>query len=261
MLRLFALAGLAMTVLGARRARSAAQAQNATLYTVTYVEVGPVLAKVGAGRAARLSRRRAQGRASASTCSSASTGRTSSWCSAPGPTRRRSRRHAAGDTAKKLNEKLATMLAAPNDTRQHNALSVAPAKPARMPIVAVTHVDVIPPEKDNGANALEQLADGSRRHAGNLQFDVWRQTNRPNHFTVVEVLGQPRRVRRPPDAEGNPRVPHEARRRCRARSTTSGSTRCSNRRGASAADEARPLKMRRALAAACLARRRLSFFG
>ena len=51
----------------------------------------------------------------------------------------------------------------------------------------VTHVDVIPPEKDNGANALEQLADGSRRHAGNLQFDVWRQTNRPNHFTVVEA--------------------------------------------------------------------------
>ena len=54
------------------------------------------------------------------------------------------------------------------------------------PAFAVTHVDVIPPEKDNGANALEQLADGSRRHAGNLQFDAWRQTNRPNHFTLVE---------------------------------------------------------------------------
>ena len=59
-------------------------------------------------------------------------------------------------------------------------------RPARTPAFAVTHVDVIPPEKDNGANALEQLADGSRRHSGNLQFDVWRQTNRPNHFTVVE---------------------------------------------------------------------------
>ena len=94
--------------------------------------------------------------------------------------------HTAGDAAKKLNEKLATMQAAPNDTRQHNALSVAPAKPGKDAIVAVTHVDVIPPEKDNGANALEQLADGSRRHAGNLQFDAWRQTNRPNHFTLVE---------------------------------------------------------------------------
>ena len=46
MLRLFALAGLAMTC-GA--ACAPAHAQNATLYTVTYVEVGPVLAKVGAG--------------------------------------------------------------------------------------------------------------------------------------------------------------------------------------------------------------------
>ena len=94
--------------------------------------------------------------------------------------------HAAGDHAKKLNDKLATMLAAPVDTRGHQALSVAPAKAAKDPIVAITHVDVRPPEKDNGANALEQLADGSRRHSGNLQFDVWRQADRPNHFTVDE---------------------------------------------------------------------------
>ncbi len=26
----------------------------------------------------------------------------------------------------------------------------------------------------------------SRKHAGNLQFDVWQQVGRPNHFTVVE---------------------------------------------------------------------------
>ena len=96
-------------------------------------------------------------------------------------------KHTSGETAQKLNEKLATMLASPPDTRQHNGLSIAPAKAGKDAILAVTHVDVIPPEKDNGANALEQLADGSRRHAGNLQFDVWRQTNRPNHFTVVEA--------------------------------------------------------------------------
>jgi len=45
MLRLIALAGLAMTVAGS----PAAVAQDATFYTVTYVEVGPVLSKVGAG--------------------------------------------------------------------------------------------------------------------------------------------------------------------------------------------------------------------
>ena len=34
--------------------------------------------------------------------------------------------------------------------------------------------------------AVKQLAEDSRKHAGNLTFDVWQQTNRPNHFTVVE---------------------------------------------------------------------------
>ena len=213
MLRLFALAGLAMTVLGVSPgARSSASSGRHALHR--HLRRG----RPGAGqgrrrRAARLSRRRAQRRRQPRRVISASTGRTSSWCSAAWAdaesVRERIRR---GDAAKKLNEKLATMLAAPTDTRQHNApVGRAGQGRARTPIVAVTHVDVIPPEKDNGANALEQLADGSRRHAGNLQFDVWRQTNRPNHFTVVEVLGQPRRIRRPRDAEGNPRISHEAR--------------------------------------------------
>jgi hypothetical protein len=46
MLRLLAIAALVMTALGP----SNAVAQNATFFTVTYVEVGPILAKVG-GRA------------------------------------------------------------------------------------------------------------------------------------------------------------------------------------------------------------------
>ena len=52
--------------------------------------------------------------------------------------------------------------------------------------IVVTQVDVTPPNKDNATNALEQLADQSRKHTGNLRFDVWRQDSRPNHFTVVE---------------------------------------------------------------------------
>ena len=37
--------------------------------------------------------------------------------------------------------------------------------------------------------AVKQLAEDSRKHANNLSFDVWQQTNRPNHFTVVESWG------------------------------------------------------------------------
>jgi len=180
MLRLFAL-GLAMTALGS----PAAQAQNATLYTVTYVEVGPVLAKVGA--TALHAYREAARKDAASLDVYQRIDRPNqfvvlgAWAD-----QQAFDTHAKSETVRKLTEKLATMLAAPHDTRQHNGLSVAPAKAGKDAIFVVTHVDVIPPEKDNGANALEQLADGSRRHAGNLQFDVWRQTNRPNHFTVVE---------------------------------------------------------------------------
>ena len=81
------------------------------------------------------------------------------------------------------------MLAAPNDTRQHNGARGRAGKTGKAGVYAVTHVDVIPPQKDNGVAAVKQLAEDSRKHAGNLPFDVWQQTNRPNHFTVVESWG------------------------------------------------------------------------
>ncbi len=96
--------------------------------------------------------------------------------------------HAAASNAKALNEKIAASLAAPNDTRQHGALAVGAIKSAQgATVTAVTHVDVIPPQKDNGVAAVKQLAEDSRKHPGNLRFDAWQQTNRPNHFTVVET--------------------------------------------------------------------------
>jgi quinol monooxygenase YgiN len=183
MLRLVALAGLAMTVAGG----PAALAQNATFFTVTYVETGPVLAKVGA---VALKTYRDAGRKDNGVVSLDVLQRIDrpnqfvvlgAWTNQMAYDA-----HASGDNSKKLNEKLATTLAAPNDTRQHNGLAVAPAKSAKDPIYAVTHVDVIPPQKDNGVAAVKQLAEDSRKHAGNLTFDVWQQTNRPNHFTVVE---------------------------------------------------------------------------
>ena len=196
MFRLIALAGsglacfamiATMTVAGT----PAAVAQTATFYTVTYVEVGPVLAKVGA---AALKTYREGARKDAGAVSLEVLQRIDrpnnfvvlgSWTN-----QLAFDAHAAGDHVKKLNKKLATTLAAPNDTRQHNGLAVAPAKSGgKDPIYAVTHVDVIPPQKDNGVAAVKQLAEDSRKHANNLSFDVWQQTNRPNHFTVVESWG------------------------------------------------------------------------
>lgn len=184
MFRLFALAGLAMTLAGP----SAALAQNATFFTATYIEVGPVLAKVGATalNAYREAGRKEQGAAHLEVLQRIDRPNQfvvlGSWAD-----QKAYEAHAAGENTKKLNEKLATLLAAPTDTRQHNGLSVAPAKPGKDAVFVVTHADAIPPQKDNAVNAIEQLADQSRKHAGSLIFDVWQQTNRPNHFTVVEA--------------------------------------------------------------------------
>ena len=96
--------------------------------------------------------------------------------------------HLGTDHGRQLSEGLATMLAAPNDTRRHQRLSVGLARAGRRASLAVvTHVDVVPAHKDNGAVALGQLAEESRRHAGNLRLEVWQQIDRPNHFTVVET--------------------------------------------------------------------------
>jgi len=54
-------------------------------------------------------------------------------------------------------------------------------------VYVATHVDVIPPRKDDGVAALKRLGDESRKHDGNLRFEVVQQTNRLNHFTVVEI--------------------------------------------------------------------------
>ena len=182
MLRLLALAGLAMTMLG----QPAALAQSATFFTVTYVEVGPRTA-----RSAAPVLRAYRGEAAKEAVAFEVLQRIDrpnqfallgAWADQPAY-----EAHAAGAAAKSMNEKLGRMLAAPNDTRQHNGLAVAPGKIGRGATFAVTHVDVIPPQKDNGVSAVQLLAEQSRKHVGNQRFDVWQQTNRPNHFTVVEA--------------------------------------------------------------------------
>jgi quinol monooxygenase YgiN len=97
--------------------------------------------------------------------------------------------HGQGANLRDMREKIAAIRNAPTDERVHTGLSVGPldSKAARGALYVVTHVDVIPPRKDDGVAALKQLGDDSRTADGNLRFEVVQQTNRPNHFTVVEV--------------------------------------------------------------------------
>jgi quinol monooxygenase YgiN len=96
--------------------------------------------------------------------------------------------HGASAPVKALADKLRPLLASPPDERQNVALAVgAPPAPDAGAIHVVTHVDCVGARKDDCAALLRQLAETSRREAGNLRFDAWQQGNRPNHFTLVET--------------------------------------------------------------------------
>ena len=224
MLRLFALAGLAID-----RACGSQAALGASRRHALHRHLHRGRPGAGQGRrhrAARLSRRRAQGRRASLDVYQRIDRPNQFVVLGAWADQKAYESHSAGDAAKKLNEKLATMLAAPTDTRQHNGLSVAPAKAGK--------------DADLRRHPCRRhpAGEGQRRQraraACRRQPQAFRQSavrrlaaDQPAQpFHRGRILGQPRRLRRPPDAEGNPRVPHEARRRCRARSTTSGSTRC-----------------------------------
>ena len=95
--------------------------------------------------------------------------------------------HMAAAATKDAREKLHALRNSPADDRIHGGLSLAAAQSARRGFYVVTHVDVPPPRKDECVDMLKKLAGDSRKDDGNLRYDVVQQSNRPNHFTVIEV--------------------------------------------------------------------------
>jgi len=92
---------------------------------------------------------------------------------------------------KLFREKLQPMLITGYDERPHTGLAVGPVTAGSGSrgdtVYVVTHVDVIPPKKDEAIAALQALADASRKEGGNLRYDVLQQNSRPNHFTLAEI--------------------------------------------------------------------------
>lgn len=92
---------------------------------------------------------------------------------------------------KTFREQIQPLLAAGYDERPHIGMSVGEISAAlggKGPVVyTVTHVDFIPPKKDEGIAALQQLAGPSRAESGNLRYELLQQTSRPNHLTLVEA--------------------------------------------------------------------------
>ena len=51
----------------------------------------------------------------------------------------------------------------------------------------MTHVDIVPTEKERGINLVKDMTTNSRSDAGAIRFEVLTQISRPNHVTVVEI--------------------------------------------------------------------------
>ena len=157
------------------------------LYVVTYIEVRPNAKDEGAAlvRAYRDASRAAKGNLRAVAVQRMRAGHfvlVSAW-------QNKAAWDAAGEGTKTQREKLHAIRNAPTDDRFHNALAVGPMDlPAvKGGLYLVSHVDVIPPQKDNAIVALKALGEANRAAGGNVRYDVVQQTNRPNHFTVVEI--------------------------------------------------------------------------
>jgi len=97
--------------------------------------------------------------------------------------------HATNPAATAIRDKIRPMLESPYDERAHVGASVAPPQPTPpgRPTYVVTHVDVIPPRAGDAVALLSQLADSGRKEAANNRFEVLQQTNRANHFSIVEL--------------------------------------------------------------------------
>src|SRR5262245_27700741 len=97
--------------------------------------------------------------------------------------------HMAAAATKDFRDKLNALRNAPADDRFHNGLSVGPMDmpAAGGAVYGVTHVDVIPPQRENAVVALKILGDANRAANGSVRYEIVQQTNRPNHFTVFEV--------------------------------------------------------------------------
>ncbi len=156
------------------------------LYVVTYVELKPNAKSEGAAilKSWREAQRKAEGNLRAEVV--AHTTRPGQFAVlAAWQNKAAFDAHAAAGQA--FRDKLAALRNSPADDRFHNALSVGKLEAARGALIAVTHVDVIPPQRENAVVALKALGEANRAAEGNVRYEVVQQTNRPNHFTVVET--------------------------------------------------------------------------
>jgi quinol monooxygenase YgiN len=95
--------------------------------------------------------------------------------------------NAASAASREFRAALAPLLIAPYDERPHFALSTGTRAATPAAIYVVTHVDMVPPKREEGTAEVRKLTEASRGTAGNVRFDALVQASRLNHLTLVEA--------------------------------------------------------------------------
>jgi quinol monooxygenase YgiN len=97
--------------------------------------------------------------------------------------------HAGAVHTKQFRDQLAELQRGAYDERPHTALEVGEvaAKAGRNALYAITHVDIVPKDKDAGVALTKDLAAAGRAAKGNIRFEALTQDSRTNHMTVVEI--------------------------------------------------------------------------
>jgi quinol monooxygenase YgiN len=97
--------------------------------------------------------------------------------------------HTQSAATTEFRDKLKANQAAPYDERVNTALYVAQGKNESQSVAlyVVTHVDVIPPGKDDCMAAFKAMSTETAVDPGNISYEVLQQANRGNHFSVLEA--------------------------------------------------------------------------
>src|SRR5262245_14762195 len=189
-------APLALLLLGAAMAQptSAPPAQDSSVYVVSYIEVAPQAHDAAAGLLRQLANagRKDEGNTRFEILQRVAPPNqfviVAIW-----KDQNAYDRHVGSAHGREFREKIKPYLISAIDDRLHTGLEVAASRDKIAPdaVYVVTHVDVPPPRKDECMVALKALVDESRKEAGAAHFEVFQQSNRPNHFSVVEIWKSP----------------------------------------------------------------------
>ena len=112
------------------------------------------------------------------------------------PSARAREDNALSDANREFRTSLAPLLIAPYDERPHFSLSsgalsagskATTAAAAPTGVYVITHVDLVPPKREEGAAEVRKITEASRGTAGNIRYDALVQASRLNHLTLVEA--------------------------------------------------------------------------